>query len=202
MNGSIVEAALDRLSRVFHREADFQQALGWQLHRQYPSLTIRAEYPVGDVTTDLWLADEDERMAVELKYPKKRFEGDHGSERFEFGTDPADLACYDYLADLERLETLVEDGVCDRGVAVVLTNNALLWDNRPTGANYDEFKLYDGRTIGGQRAWPEGASVSRGRSQPLELTDDYTLDWRPYSYRYPERTSGNTSFKYCLTTVH
>lgn len=172
MQSALLAASLEQLPRVFHSEADFKQALAWALHRHFPSLTIRAEYSVGDVTVALWLADGETTMAVELKYPKKPFEAQPADETFQFGNDPTDMGCYAYLADLERLETLVAAGRCDRGVAVMLTNDTLMWDNEPSGANYDAFKLSDGRTVGGRLAWPEEASQDR----VLELTGDYTLE--------------------------
>lgn len=201
MNTALLEAALDRMSRVFHQEADFQQALAWSLHQHFPSLTIRAEYPVEGATVDLWLADADTTMAVELKYSKKRFQAETDEETFAFGNDATDRACAGYLADIQRLETLVEDGVCDHGAAVILSNDTLLWENQPNGANYDPFKLYDGRTVSGTLAWPEEAVLRQGQDRTLRLSDEYTLDWQPYRYQYPEQGTGNTAFKYCLTSV-
>ncbi|WP_440005302.1 hypothetical protein [Halomicrococcus sp. SG-WS-1] len=201
MNSSLIEATLERLSRVFHQEADLQQALAWNLHQHFPSLTIRAEYPVQGITTDLWLIDDDERMAIELKYPKKSFKAQAEDESYEFGNDPTDVACYGYLADIERLETLIAEGSCEQGAAVIVTNDALLWENQPNGANYDEFKLYDGRTVSGRHSWAEDASISGSRSQPIDLASEYTLDWQDYSYSYPSEASGDTSFKYCISEI-
>lgn len=201
MTATLVEAALQRLPRVFHSEADLQQALAWALHRHFPSLTVRAEYPVRGGTVDLWLIDENSTIAVELKYPKTNFEAQPTDETFRFGNDPTDMGCYEYLVDIEQLETLVRDGLCDRGVAVMLTNDSLFWDNRPRGANYDEFKLYDGRTVSGTLAWPKDASLRESQDRVLELNGEYTFTWRDYDYQYPEQANGNTVFKYCLSEV-
>ena len=201
MQSALIAAALDRLSRVFHSEADFQQALATALQRQFPSLTVRAEYPVHNSPVDLWLADEDATMAVELKYPKKSFEAQTADETFAFGNDPTDMGCYGYLADLERLETLVAAGHCDRGAAVMLTNDDLAWDNQPTGANYDAFKLSDGRTVSGQLAWPKEASLQASQDRVLELAGEYTFDWQDYTYQHPTHASGKTVFKSCLVEV-
>lgn len=201
MNIGLLDAALDRMSRVFHQEADFQQALAWNLHQHFPSLAIRAEYPVQGATVDLWLADADTTMAVELKYPKKTFQAETEQETFALGNDPTDVGCAGYLADIQRLEELVEDGVCDQGVAVILSNNDLLWDNEPSGANYDAFKLSDGRTVRGTLAWPEEASLLQSQDRTLRLTGEYTLNWREYSYQYPSHPAANTTFKYCLSAV-
>lgn len=201
MQSALITASFDRLSRVFHSEADFQQALAGALQRQFPSLTIRAEYPVRSSPVDLWLADADATMAVELKYPKKPFEAQTADETFKFGNDPTDMGCYGYLADIEQLETLVAAGSCDRGVAVMLTNDPLTWDNQPSGANYDAFKLSDGRTVSGRLSWPEEASLRASQDRVLELTGEYTFDWRDYTYNHPAHASGKTAFKYCLTAV-
>ncbi|NHN46492.1 hypothetical protein G9464_02600 [Halostella sp. JP-L12] len=140
-------------------------------------------------------------MAVELKYPKKDFTARTDEELFDFGSDPTDMACASYLTDIQRLETLVADGRCDQGAAVILSNDALLWDNQPSGANYDSFKLYDGRTVKGTLAWPEEASLRQSQDRTIRLAGTYTLDWREYTYQYPSQPTGETLFKYCLTAV-
>ena len=201
MNSSLLHAALDRLPRIFHKEADFQQALAWRLHEHFPSLDIRAEYPVHGYDTDLLLSDGDSSMAVELKYPKRNFTAEPEHERFSLGNDPADIACYDYLEDITRLEALVGAGECDRGAAVLLTNNSLFWDNEPSGTIYDDLMLYDGRTIGGTHSWAEDASLRSNHERHVELDGEYELTWQDYSYRYPRDATGHTTFRYCLTTI-
>ncbi|WP_222912782.1 hypothetical protein [Natrinema sp. SYSU A 869] len=201
MQAALLAASLEQLPRVFHSEADFKQALAWALHRQFPSLTIRAEYPVGDVIVDLWLADGETTMAVELTSPTKPFEAQPADETFQFGNDPTDMGCYASLADLERLETRVAAGHCDRGVAVILTTDTLTWDNQSSGANDDALTLSDGRTVGGRLAWPEAARRRASQDRVLELDGDYTLEWQAYASQHPARASGNTAFNYGLTAV-
>lgn len=201
MNSSLLHAALDRLPRIFHKEADFQQALVWRLHEHFPSLEIRAEYPVEGYDIDLWIIDGDETMAVELKYPKRNLTGEAERETFSLGNDPVDVACYDYLEDITRLEDLVAGGECDRGGAVLLTNNSLFWDNEPSGTNYDDLMLYEGRTIGGTHSWSEEASHRSSQDRHVTLDGEYELTWQDYSYRYPSGATGHTTFRYCLTTI-
>ena len=73
--------------------------------------------------------------------------------------------------------------------------------NQPNGANYDAFKLYDGRTVSGRLAWPEEASLRAGQDRVLELAGEYPIDWQDYAYQQPTHASGNTAFKYCLAAV-
>lgn len=201
MDAALIEATLNRMTRVFHKEDDFQQALCWKLHQHFPSLTIRAEYPVKGINVDLWLIDGNTSMALELKYPKKPFHADTDHETFRFGNDPTDIACFDYLADIERIEGLVESEVCDHGAALILSNDSRLWDNSPSGKNYNEFLLSDGRTLPEEMRWAEGASISKKRDRPIKLRGEYTISWSDYSYQYPEGPTENTTFQYCISEI-
>lgn len=196
---ALIDAALYKSSRVFHKEADFQQELAWHLHKHFPSLSIRAEYPVQGDHIDLWLIEDDTTMAVELKYPKIPFQAETENESFSFGNDPSDVACYSYLEDITQLESLVRSGDCDQGTAVILTNNPNIWNNEPSGANYDAFKLYEGRSVSGTLAWPPESSASG----ELTLDGTYELCWQEYEYDYPApaKATGETSFKFCTVAV-
>ena len=60
---------------VFHSEADFQHALGWEIHSSYPGCAMRLEYRAsrcqGRPHVDLWASDE-VVTAVELKYKTRK----------------------------------------------------------------------------------------------------------------------------------
>lgn len=71
---------------VFHSEADFQHALAWQIHVEYPDAQIRLEYrPFAErkMYIDLWCVLNDQLTAIELKYPTKRLSSVVRSEQFE-----------------------------------------------------------------------------------------------------------------------
>lgn len=75
------ELAHDR--PVFHSEADFQHALGWQIHRSNPQQTVRLEYrprPESAMYVDLWLASEG--VVVELKYRTRKLQCRVRDEQF------------------------------------------------------------------------------------------------------------------------
>ena len=53
---------LSKERRIFHSEADFQDALAMKISRTYPKLNIRVEYnPCGEADNqhiDLWIIDK------------------------------------------------------------------------------------------------------------------------------------------------
>ena len=57
---------------IFHSEADFQHALAWQIHTDFPDCQIRLEYkPISSVNmfVDIWVWIGDIQIAIEVKYP-------------------------------------------------------------------------------------------------------------------------------------
>lgn len=63
---------LARNRPVFHSEADFQHALAWEVHLQFPDALIRMERPVpstlGVLYVDITVQVADQTFAFELKY--------------------------------------------------------------------------------------------------------------------------------------
>ena len=114
---------------IFHSEADFQHALAWKIHEIMPDSQIRLEYPFrhdgNPMYLDIWLPTE--RIAIELKYLTRRLEQDYEGERFALRDQSAhDVRRYDFLKDVQRLESVVEhaEQPTRGGVAVLLTNDS------------------------------------------------------------------------------
>ena len=191
---------------IFHSEADFQHALAWQIHEAVPDSSVRLEFkPFPDddkrMCLDIWLPSMG--IAIELKYPTKGLEVTHRYERFSLAEHSAqDIQRYDFLKDIQRLETVVARcQPAKAGYAILLTNDSAYWNPpRDTHTNDAAFRLHSGRTITGRLAWSEraGAGTTKGREQALEIQGSYDLHWRDYSAFGNAR---NEQFRYLLVPV-
>ena len=143
---------------------------------------------------DLWVIDGDTEIAVELKYKTKKVHLRYGGEQFALQDHSAqDLGRYDFVKDIERLESVVEAGRQVVGYAIILTNDSNYWTvsrkNDPVDA---EFRIHEGRVLAGQLSWDPSASqgTTRGRTGSIHLTGSYRLAWRDYSTVDAQKQSG------------
>ena len=204
-----INALLMGLSRsrpIFHSEADFQHALAWHIHKVIPNSQVRLEYPVryddSAMYLDIWLPMQ--RIAIELKYPTRMLDLKGQNERFvlvDHGAQPPRR--YDYLKDIQRIESVVANGEATGGFAVLLTNHPYYWE-RPTRGWRDAidaaFRLHEGRTVTGHLTWSEraGAGTTRGRRDAIGIAGTYDLRWHDYS-RLGD--GNNQQFRYLAVAV-
>jgi hypothetical protein len=174
---------------VFHSEADLQHAFAWEAHQMDSDLQVRLEtHPEPNVRLDLLLSRPDlgRHTAVELKYLTAGWSGEVGGEPFALKNHGAqDVRGYDVVKDIGRLERFVASGLGWNGVFLAISNDPSFW--RPVthgrATNADAFRIYDGVTLGGVRAWGPrtGAGTMRGREHPIELVGTHSLRWRDYA---------------------
>ena len=190
----IMEALADKRP-IFHSEADFQHALAWEIHNQYPEqYDIRLEYPVeitGEeakerITVDIWLIGKQGlgNAAIELKYKKRKFDELVKGERFILSHDNArDSGCFDFMEDTRRIECLVEGHVVKYGAAIILSNEYLYWKKgSDKNTNFEMFSLDDGRIVDGAMTWKDGTGKGSKvkRSESIFLRNQYRLRWNTY----------------------
>ena len=151
----------------------------------------------GERRFDLWLPDLG--VAVELRRKTSRLEVDCGGESFALRTHGAQPRgrCY-FLNDLARLERVTLDlPEVKRGIAVLLTNDALYWEPPKTTPDTVDaaFRLHEGRVVSGKMAWSRNASpgTKKDMEEPIILRGSYPLRWRDYGQPFP-RTNGR--FRY------
>ncbi len=206
-----IHALLEGLAEkrpLFCSEADFQFALAWEI-RKKTEREVRLEFPPlprsrKRMYLDLWLPRD--KVAIELKYFTKALEINVSGELFVIREQGAqDLSRYDFLKDLVRLEQVVlKSALARRGMAVLLTNDPLFW-KPPTRKTIDAaFRLHRGRPLSGAMAWSETASPgsTRGREDPLVLTDSYRCEWRNYGPPIREAPGrNNKQFRYLAVEV-
>jgi hypothetical protein len=209
------DALLKELSskrRAFHSEADFQHSLAWLLHQKFPDAKIRLEYPIyledkRRLNIDIWLEIHSEKIAIELKYKKKNFEGIVDGEKYDLHSASAvDLACYDFWKDVERTEHLVKEGLADRGLVTMLTNETALWGvpQNQTPRYYDAFRINDGRNIpGGLMKWnlEAAAGTRKGRERDLDILNSYLIQWSDYS-KVTDKGGRATPFRYLILEMN
>lgn len=211
---TLVEAIED-LSRVFHHEADFQHALAWHLHQQYPDARLRLErrfeakeFPgsMGAVYIDIWVELNEATIPVELKYKPDNFRGEWGDESFNLRRHSAqDISRYDFISDIARIETVVDSYECEYGAAVLLTNDHLYWQppTRDDVVDY-EFRINDGKILRGELSWSENVgdgTTGKKRNRPIALNGTYELNWRNYEYTIPLDPEGSDDFRYLFVKV-
>jgi hypothetical protein len=186
--------------RAFYAEADFQQALAWEIHLAHPDAAIRLEVPLAEVgreRLDLYVAIDGERFGYELKYLLGRFAADLDEEPlplYRGSPNPDDFSRYEIAEDIGRVERFIEQERADAGCAVVLTNLSSLWriPAHEVTAQDAAFRIHEGAALIGTLEWG-----SRGTPKdPVVLTGSYECGWKPYSEL--EEGTGATEFRYLV----
>ena len=195
---------LSSLRPVFQNETDFKFALAWEIQKKFPDWSVRFEYKPPNlkrrIFVDLWI-EGDETYAIELKYKTQKWVGNVKGESFNLLPVRAqDLGRYDFLKDVERLESIVSTHDNVKGYAIILTNDWTYWNlstqhgnqNVPGGLG-DEFRIHDGKIINGELTWhmEAGAGTLQRREKTITINGKYKLKWKNYS----TVTNDGTSYK-------
>lgn len=176
---------------LFHSEADFQHALAWEIHKENPQNKIRLEYNPSFISEnmyiDIWIDHPDGRSsAIELKYIAKKMTALHNRENFNLKNHGAtDLARYDFIKDIVRLEKVVSHLDNVNGYALILSNEPQLWKEpivRQKIPNDIEFRIHQDQILQGNLSWGPntGKGTMRGRENPLKLINSYEMKWLSY----------------------
>lgn len=193
--------------KVFHSEADFQHALAWEIHQQWLGCSMRLEFkpPHLDnrIYVDIWAANENATLAVELKYKtRKPHADDVDGETFDLLNQSAqDVGRYDFLKDIQRLEQIVSGQNDIVGYAILLTNDRTYWNPPRNNQTVDaSFRIHEGRSITGELSWRAGTSkgTMRDREEPIVIRGTYKLLWQDYSEL---RRAKYGNFRYLLVKV-
>jgi hypothetical protein len=200
----ISKLSIDR--PVFHSEADFQHALAWRIHQEYPEASMRLEFKplnIGErMYIDIWVVNNEITTAIELKYKTRSFSEKVKGENFELTDQSAqDQGRYDFLKDIQRLQKVVSKNNVE-AYAVFLTNDSSYWKDPLNKQTVDaDFRIHDGRVLNGKLKWGEKASMAtkNDREDPILINGTYTLKWEEYS-KFSTWSYGN--FKYLLVKLN
>lgn len=204
-----IEHVLRELSAkrpVFHSEADFQHALAWEIHQQWPDSSIRLEFkpPYLDspIYLDFWADGGETALALELKYTTRALQIQVRGESFDLLNHAAlPLRRYDFLKDIQRLESVVSGRSGTVGYGIFLTNNSAYWSpSEGVQANDASFRIHEGQIIWGELGWGSGYSAStiRGREASIFIKGSYRAVWHDYSEPGPPPRG---KFRYLLVNV-
>ena len=178
---------------IFHSEADFQHAFAWEIHQKLPNAFVRLELPVQVkneyLHIDVWVKNQDEVLAVELKYKTRGLSVEINGEHYRLKNQSAqDVGRYDFIKDIQRLEHVAVGQKNFVGYAVLVTNDSAYWI-KP--ANHDtvdaKFRINDGRVLEDVFDWGANASdgTKKNREQALVLQNKYVAQWENFSRPSP-----------------
>lgn len=224
--------ALGRNSRIFNSEAQFQFELAWkikeefdcevkleELSRIYKGKKSKKDY------TDIILEKDGLRIALELKYKTDLYE-DKSNNIYLKAHGAADLGAYDFLWDVHRIQLLTgiekkldSDDVkmpCDRGYAIILTNDSHYWNSNSNntltthGINRDFLigSISKGNTFlkKGSHNWyttqgtiglSQALKNDKSRQNSIKIVKDYPYKWQDY-YTIAGK---NGKFKYMVVEI-
>ena len=180
---------------IFTSEADFQLALAQEIAMKYPkNAKVRLEYCPDkfpqmhiDILVLWTLEDESIKwIPIELKYKTQKFEyQDNDGCKYNLKEQSAyDCGCYDYLKDISRIETIKKtySELYKTGFAIFLTNDTHYKTISKRESNYDNFRLYEERTINDTTLeWRDPIKISDARSENIHLKGNYVFNWKQYS---------------------
>ncbi len=187
MNDVLAQLASER--PIFYSEADLQHALAWELHAQNPTADIRLEYPANlngnTAHIDILVRNGRSVTAIELKYKTAGTFIDQNGETYALRNQGAhDQGRYDFIKDIERLESFVAVNTRTNGCAIFIANDAGYWNlpRRPNTVDAD-FRIHDGRVLADSLSWSGNfkPGTVTGRTAPIVLRHTYTLQWHEYS---------------------
>ena len=185
---------------IFHSEADFQHALAWEIRKAMPK--VRLEYPVKvkdfisgrekSIALDIWIPTG--QIAIELKYFTNLLGLTYRGEEFSLAEQGRQTPNrYDYVKDIQRIESVLAASKAEQGFAILLTNEFDYW-KIPSGelkANDISFRIHEGQELpAGELRWLNpNKSAAKGKEEPIHLKNSYHLEWKDYSF--PIGDSGN-----------
>lgn len=197
--------------KVFCNEYQFQFALAFEIKNKL-GLDIFSEVPIShdesnkDRLDILVFLNKNEYVAIELKYKTSKAE----IEDIELKNHSAqDNGCFGFWLDVERLENFcsgkyspygLKEVKCVGGIALMLTNDKLYWNDSKRKSRYDNFKLFNKRVVENTThlKW-EGDEEVIKKAQPtryqginLLLGHKYTIEWK---------TENDAEFKYLLLQI-
>lgn len=174
---------------LFHREADFQFALAWEIQSALPDANVRLEYSPAHEPykyIDILVHYRGYVYPIELKYPTKKHTAMVGEEEFRLKDHSAqDLGKYDLVQDICRIESFSDHlPHFKHGFVLWLTNDPSYWTPpRRDGVGYAAFSVHHGVIKTGSMEWGEsmGIGTIKGRESALRLRREYEILWHDYS---------------------
>lgn len=165
-----------------------------------------------DLSIDVVVEKNDEYAAVELKYATrpvdaeiKRFGEDMMTDCLIVKDQSAnDLVMYNYWKDVRRVETLTR---CypkvKGGVALIITNSTIYWNEPRHDSGYRAFSTYEGNTLRpGLLQWGKMSDSVINSHPAFELSGTYPCHWRDTAITArAAKGKEKAPFRYLLSTI-
>lgn len=213
--------------RIFNSEAQFQFELAWKIKEKFHcevkleelsriSSSGKKDY------TDIILEKDGLRIALELKYKTAKYKDEY-KNIFLKSHGATDLGAYDFLWDVHRIQLLTKMETsdkgevkrpCDRGYAIILTNDSHYWTdatiketiNRDFLIGGDENgrgvlskKLHQWYTVEGKIGYSKTLQNNPSRQLGIDLKQNYYFQWK--SYHTIETNEAYNEFRYMIVEV-
>lgn len=175
---------------LFHSEADFQFRLAWEIKELYRDrVDVILEYPVetlrGRVYIDIMvILDGHKYIPIELKYKTISANFIIGNNSLRLLNQGAqDLGKFDYLNDIERIESYKKKYPMTEGYAVLLTNDLLYTKKTRRNTKNKDFSIGNKEVKNNVLTWREDSSVfiNKHRKASINLSGRYTMKWLTYN---------------------
>lgn len=217
---------LGSVPRIFNSEAQFQFELAWKIKEKF-DCEVRLE-DLSRISegkkdyTDIILEKDGLRIALELKYKTAKYE-DESQNIYLKAHGAADLGAYDFLWDVHRIQMLTgmeksdKDKVkrpCDKGYAIILTNDSHYWKdatiketiNRDFLIGSGEHshgvlykKLHQWYTLDGEVGYSKALQNDPSRRAAIDLKRNYFFQWKPY--HTIDTNKSHNEFKYMIVEM-
>lgn len=217
---------LGNVPRIFNSEAQFQFELAWKLKEEF-DCEVRLE-ELSRISgkkkdyTDIILEKDDLQIALELKYKTAKYE-DTSRNIYLKAHGAADLGAYDFLWDVHRIQMLtgmeksINDEIkcpCDRGYAIILTNDSHYWKDatikhtisrdfligsgeQSCGILYK--KRHQWYTLDGEVGYSKALLNNPSRKPAIDLTRNYIFQWK--RYHTIDSIQSHSEFKYMIVEI-
>lgn len=186
---SIIDT-LSKTRKIFHSEADFQFSIAWEIKKKYPNIKVRLEYINKDIDKmhlDILLINNDMLIPIELKYVTKSFTCELDKETYTLKDHSAqDLRRYDFIKDISRIEECKEKlDNFQEGYSIMITNDKSYYKEYESNriSICHDFRIHQGNSSTRLSKWRNNPSIGsiKGRESDINLKNDYTFNWQPYS---------------------
>ncbi|GFN33969.1 hypothetical protein [Paenibacillus xylaniclasticus] len=146
---------------------------------------VEVNRDIGTMKIDIWATDGDgeNAIAIEVRYKTALLNTIYKGTTIKLKDQLArDIARYDYMKDVEKIEKLVASRPGTRGYVVLITNDCNYWQPPKRDRSVDEdFRIHHGRQLHGQLVWRNASDgTTWNREELIDITGTYDLKWQPY----------------------
>lgn len=162
-------------------QADLKVKLAEHLAREGYQVQINREFDSAKV--DIWAEKGNDHIAIEVLYKTALLQTIHNGTSINLkkhGAYPEFR--YDYLKNMETLETVVSQRSGTKGYAILITNDHNYWVKSIRISTVDEdFRIHQGRVVQGELFWKNASDgTMQNREKAIDIKGEYLLDWKPF----------------------